>query len=300
MDQRSYAAVAYRVSLVSIVINLLLFAGKLAAGITGHSSAMVSDAVHSASDVVSTAAVMVGVRLGAKQADATHEYGHERLESVSALLLAALLALVGGGIGWNGVLQLLHPEALTVPGTAALWAAGVSILCKEGMFHYTRSAARQIDSPALRADAWHHRSDALSSVGALIGIAGARLGLPILDPIASLVICLLILKVSLDILLQAVGQLTDRACSPELEAEMRRAVEAVDGVRGLDLLRTRKFGSRVYVDVELSADGSLPLDQAHGVAEAVHRRIEEQFPQVKHCMVHVNPYSDPDCPDDRP
>lgn len=293
MNQRSYAAVAYRVSLVSIIINLLLFAGKLTAGIWGHSSAMVSDAVHSASDVVSTVAVMVGVHMGAKQADATHEYGHERLESVSALLLAVLLALVGGGIGWNGILQLLHPETLTPPGAMALWAAGGSIVCKEGMFHYTRIAAKRIDSPALRADAWHHRSDALSSIGALIGIGGARLGLAILDPIASLVICLLILKVSLDILLQAVGQLTDRACPPELEEEMRRAIQSVEGVLGLDLLRTRKFGSRVYVDVEIAADGTLTLNQAHGIAEAAHRKIEEQFPQVKHCMVHVNPDSEP-------
>jgi cation diffusion facilitator family transporter len=279
------------VSRQSIGVNLLLSLGKLAAGVAGHSAAMVSDAVHSASDVFSTLIVMAGLHLSRKGADSDHEYGHERLESVAALLLAAVLAVTGGMIGLSGAQQIagadLQPPP--VPGMMALWAAVISIAVKEGMFRYTRSAARRSGSSALMADAWHHRSDALSSVGSLIGIAGARLGFPVLDPAASLVICLFILKAAVDIFLTAVNQMTDHAASPHLEAEMAALVSQVEGVARLDLLKTRQFGSRVYVDIEFSADGALSLTAAHQIAQQVHDRIEAQFPAVKHCMVHVNP-----------
>ena len=171
----------------------------------------------------------------------------------------------------------------------ALWAAVISIAAKEGMYWYTRRAAKKCGSAALMADAWHHRSDALSSVGSLIGIAGARLGIPALDPVASLVICLFILKAAVDIFRDAVSKLTDRAASPGLEQEMGAVVLEQEGVRRLDLLKTRQFGSRIYVDVEFSADGDLSLVEAHAIAQQVHDRIEAAFPSVKHCMVHVNP-----------
>ncbi len=291
LDPKTKAKIAYRVSWTSVWENILLAAFKLAAGLLAHSSAMVSDAVHSASDVFSTFTVMIGVRLSSRQADADHEYGHERLECIASLLLAALLAVTGLGIGYSGIQKIAQASygQLEAPGRLALVAAVVSILCKEVMYWYTRRAAKQTGSSALMADAWHHRSDALSSIGSLIGIWGARMGWPVLDPAVSLVICLFILKVSYDVFRQAVNELTDRSCPAYIEEEMRLSILRQTGVERLDLLRTRQFGTRVYVDVEIAANGDLSLTQAHGIAQQVHDTIEREFPSVKHCMVHVNP-----------
>ena len=178
---------------------------------------------------------------------------------------------------------------MAIPGALALVAAVVSIVVKEVMFWYTWLAAKKIDSSALQAEAWHHRSDALSSVGSFAGILGARLGFPVLDPAASVIICLFILKAAWDILADALGKMTDHACDPETTAEMKASILAQPGVLGVDALNTRLFGDRVYVDVEIAADGELPLKVTHATAQAVHDALEAQFPQVKHCMVHVNP-----------
>ena len=180
-------------------------------------------------------------------------------------------------------------DALAVPGMLALVAAFVSILVKEAMYQYTRICARKIDSSALMADAWHHRSDALSSIGALIGIAGARLGFPILDPVASLVICFFIEKAAYEIFMDAVDKMVDKACDEQTEKELTNCALSQEGVLGVDLLHTRVFGNKIYVDIEICADGSKTLRCAHGIAESVHDSIEKNFPKVKHIMVHVNP-----------
>ena len=290
MDNKNYQKLAMHVSMVTILGNLVLSVFKLAAGIIAHSGAMVSDAVHSASDVLSTFVVIAGVKLSGKASDKEHPYGHERFECVAAILLAVMLAATGIGIGWAGIRNITgDSSALTVPGGLALVAAVISIVSKEAMYWYTRAAAKKIGSSALMADAWHHRSDALSSIGSFVGILGARLGLPVLDPIASVVICVFILKAAFDVFRDAVSKMTDRACSDEVENQMRQAVLAQDGVLGVDRLKTRLFGDRVYVEVEISADAQAPLEQAHEVATRVHDAMEDQFPVVKHCMVHVNP-----------
>lgn len=281
---------AVRVSLVSIGLNALLSVFKLLAGILAHSGAMISDAVHSASDVLSSVIVIVGVRLSAREADREHPYGHERFECVAAIVLAVILLVTGLFIGRGAVESIVsHEEGGTVPGVLALAAALVSIVSKEAMFWYTRHYARKVDSGALMAEAWHHRSDALSSVGALVGIAGARLGFPVLDPVASLVICVFIGKAAWDIFRDAVDRMVDHACSEELETDIRNCAAGQKGVRGVDRIQTRVFGSRVYVDIEIRADGSLSLTEGHAIAERVHDAIEESFPKVKHIMVHVNP-----------
>ncbi len=282
---------AMRVSRVSILVNLLLSAAKLAAGILASSGAMISDAVHSASDVFSTILVMVGIRLSGKEADREHPYGHERMECVAAILLAVVLAITGWEIGLSGLKKIAagHYESLAVPGVLALAAAVISVAVKEWMYWYTRFYAKKINSSALMADAWHHRSDSLSSVGAFIGILGARLGFPVMDPLASVVICIFILKAAYDIFRDAIDKMLDTACDPALEQELREFVLSRDGVQGVDLLRTRTFGSRIYVDVDITADGNMTLREAHGIAERVHEGIERQFNQVKHIMVHVNP-----------
>ncbi len=282
---------AMRVSLVSIAANTLLSLFKLAAGILARSGAMISDAVHSASDVFSTLIVMIGVKLAAKDSDREHPFGHERMECVAAIVLAVILLVTGLFIGYGGIRKIVtaHTAALAMPGSLALAAALVSIVVKEGMFWYTRHYARRIDSGALMADAWHHRSDALSSVGALLGIAGARMGFPVLDPLASVVICVFIGKAAADIFLDAVGKMVDRSCDAETERAIRSRVLADEHVRGIDLLRTREFGSRIYIELEISVDGSLSLTEAHAIAEAVHDDVEAAFPKVKHIMIHVNP-----------
>ena len=282
---------AIEISQKSMALNLLLSLVKLAAGLLASSSAMISDAIHSASDVVSTLMVIVSVKLSSKKADADHEYGHERMESLAALLLSVLLVLTGLWIGYSGLksLESASRGELSAPGVAALAAAVLSIVVKEWMFRMTRRAANALHSSALMADAWHHRSDALSSIGSLVGIAAARLGFPMGDPIASLIICALIVKAGVDIFMSAAAQLTDRACDPETEARMRNVIGAQEGVARIDLLQTRRFGAKIYADVEIAADGSLPLREAHEIAERVHGQIEQQFPDVKHCMVHVNP-----------
>lgn len=284
-------AVAMRVSVVSIAVNLALSVIKLIAGLVAKSGAMVSDAVHSASDVFSTLVVIVGVRLAGKQPDKEHPYGHERMECVASVILAVVLAATGAGIGMSGIEKIASPDKydLAVPGVLALIAAVVSVIVKEAMFHYTRRAARQINSGALMADAWHHRSDALSSVGSFAGILGARMGFPILDPLASVIICVFIEKAAVEIFMDAVNKMIDKACPEETVEQMREVILGTEGVLGIDELKTRLFGSKIYVEVEILMDAAKTLVEAHDTAEAVHDAIEGAFPDVKHCMVHVNP-----------
>lgn len=282
---------ALRVSSVSILVNLLLSAGKLAAGLIAHSGAMVSDAVHSASDIFSTLIVMIGLRLSGKAPDREHPYGHERMECVAAIVLAGVLLVTGLLIGYTGAREVLGDRVgdKPVPGLLALAAAVVSIAVKEGMFWYTRGYARKLASPALMADAWHHRSDALSSIGALIGIAGARLGVPMMDSLASVVICAFIVKAAFDIFRDAVNRMVDHSGDSKTEGQIRECVLAHEGVRRIDVLRTREFGSRLYVELEIALDDALTLSAAHAIAEGVHDDVEKAFPQIKHIMIHVNP-----------
>ena len=280
---------AERCNNIGIGTNVLLCLFKLAAGLLAHSAAMVSDAVHSASDVFSGLIVMLGLRVAARDADEEHPYGHERFECVAALVLAAVLAVTALFIGLSAFRRLSDPGEAQIPGALALIAAVVSIAVKEALFQYTRRVAKRVGSPALMAGAWHHRSDALSSVGALAGIGGAMLGFPAADAAASLVICVFIGKAALDIFLEAIRGMVDRSADSETEEAIRRSALAVPGVQGVDLLHTRSFGSRVYVEIEIRADGNLSLFEAHAIAENVHSRVEAAFPQVKHITVHVNP-----------
>ncbi len=290
-ENQGYERAVMRVSRVSIAANLVLTLFKLAAGALAHSGAMISDAIHSASDVFSTVVVIVGVRISNRASDRDHPYGHERLECVASIVLATILAVTGLGIGYSAADKIMGGNygQLAVPGVLALVAAGVSIAVKEAMYWYTRCYAKKLDCGALMADAWHHRSDALSSVGALIGIAGARMGYPILDPAASLAICVFIEKAAYDIFMDAVDKMVDKACDDEVEAQLRDCAAAQEGVLGVDLLRTRVFANKIYVDIEIRVDGDKKLREAHGIAEDVHDAIERTFPRVKHIMVHVNP-----------
>ena len=266
--------IAMIVSINSIIGNLLLSLGKLIAGFVAQSAAMVSDGIHSASDVFGTLIVMAGVKFSNKASDDDHPYGHERIECIAAILLAIILTIIAMLIGYSGYEKI------------------ISIVAKEAMFWYTRNAAQKINSGALMAEAWHHRSDAMSSVGAFIGILGARMGYPILDPIASLVICVMILYAAYEVFKDSMDKMVDRSCDEETTIAMEDLVSRVPGVEHLDSLHSRLFGSRIYVDIEISVKDNLTLLQAHHIAEMVHTAVEANFPLVKHCMVHVNPLSE--------
>lgn len=281
--------IANRVSLITIAVNLLLSLIKFLVGFLAHSQALISDAVHSASDVVSTIAVIFGVNLSSRQSDKSHPYGHERIECVFSVVLAMILFMTGMGIGITALKTVINGDQIVIPGKLALGAAAVSIAVKEWMYHYTKHAANKIGSTAMLADAWHHRSDALSSVGSLIGIGGALLGYPICEPIASILICAFIVKAAYDIFMDAVNRLVDHSCTPEEIEKMEQIIYSVEGVKRIDELRTRRFASKIYVDLEIAEDGNLTLYNAHKIAEQVHDKIEESFGDVKHCMVHVNP-----------
>ena len=284
---------AVRVSMVSIIGNAVLSLLKFLAGIFAHSGAMVSDAVHSASDVFSSIIVIIGVKLSTRAPDKEHPYGHERFECVAAIILAVVLLVTGLLIGRSALEQIIRQDfsGTEAPGILALIAAVISIASKEAMYWYTRYYAKKLDSGALMANAWHHRSDALSSVGALIGIVFARLGYRVVEPIASLVICILILKATYDIFRDAISKMVDSG-DEALEKEIRELALKQPEVIGVDLIHTRVFGNRIYVDIEISADGSMSLQEGHAVAEQVHDVIENSFPKVKHIMVHVNPAVD--------
>ena len=291
--KKSNEQIAMRAARNSIIVNILLSAFKLIAGILAQSTAMISDAAHSIADLFSTVIAIIGIKLASKQADKEHPYGHERFECVAAIILAALVFSTGIGVGWAGMQRILtrdyHIEEIAAFGLLALVAALTSIAVKEGVYWYMRAAAKKIDSSALMADAWHSRLDGLTSIGSFIGIFGALLGFPILDPIAALAISFFILKTALSIFKEAIGKMTDRACDDHTIQEMQEIILAKKEVEGIDQLKTRLFGNKIYVDVEICVDASASLQEAHNIAQDVHDAIEIQFPKVKHCMVHVNP-----------
>lgn len=284
-------AIIRNLSLVSVIGNTVLSGFKMFAGVVGNSGAMISDAIHSFSDVLTTLIAWIGVKVSKKDADNSHPYGHERLECVASLILGIVLMATGIGVGKVGVENIFsgNYETLAVPSFIALVAALVSIVGKEAMYWYTRYDAKLINSAAFLADAWHHRSDAFSSIGSLIGIAGAMMGFPVMDSIASVVICIFIVKVAYDISKDALVKMLDTSCGEDYEKKLRDAILTQDGVVGIDLLHSRMFGNKVYIDLEISVDGDKSLWEAHEVAERVHKNVEQSFSDVKHIMIHVNP-----------
>lgn len=289
MNEKETVKTAVRVSTVSIIVNIVLSLLKLLAGIFGKSMAMVSDSIHSLSDVFGSVIVIIGVKISRKQADEEHPYGHERMECLASLALAGILFITGAFIVYEGIKKLVLGEDIGEPEAVALIAAVISIVTKEAMYWYTRVSAKKIRSDALKAEAWHHRSDAISSVGSLIGVGGAMLGFWELDPIIAGIIGLIIFKVSYDIAREAVDKIVDKSCDADTVEKMSRTIMQVEGVIHLDLIKTRMFGTRIYVEIEISADENLLLKESHAIAEKVHDIIEEQYRDVKHCTVHVNP-----------
>ena len=284
-----------RVTLTGSVVNLLLVGLKAVAGLVGHSAAMISDAVHSLSDFVTDIVVLIFVRVSGRPQDEDHDYGHGKYETLATLFIGLALAAAAVGIVVSGAGKLarwLQGEDLPAPGKIALWAALVSIAAKELLFQYTRIKGRHLDSKALEANAWHHRSDALSSIGTAIGIGGAILlgrRWTVLDPLASIVVGAMLVKVAWDLLGPSFGELTDSSLPADMEQEMMEIIRGVPGVEDPHNLRTRRIGNRIAAEVHIRLDGALPLSEAHEKASEVERRFKERFGAQSHVIVHMEP-----------
>ena len=285
----------YKVTLVGSAGNMMLMVFKFIAGILGHSSAMVADAVHSLSDFVTDLVVLVFVRISAKPQDQSHDYGHGKFETVASFLIGLALVAAATGIVISGVTKLTawwNGEALEPPRWIALWAALLSIAIKELLYQYTVRKARSLNSPVMVANAWHHRSDAYSSIGATIGIGGAILlgqRWTVLDPLASIIVGLMLVKVAWDLLKTSTGELTECSLPEETEQEIFQIIRSFADVQEPHNLRTRRIGSRIAIEAHVRMDGSLPLTIVHERATSIERRLKERFGATTHVTLHMEP-----------
>ena len=288
----------YRVTLVGSVINVVLLLFKFVAGIIGHSAAMLADAVHSLSDFVTDVIVLVFIRISGQPQDKSHDYGHGKYETLAMTLIGVALLLVALGILNSGAMKIklwLDGEQLEAPGTIALWAALLSVVLKEGVYRYSMIKARQLNSPAVEANAWHHRSDALSSIGTAIGIGGAIfLGQrwTVLDPIASVVVGIFIVKVSVSLLRRGIGDLLEQSLPDAVEEEILQMVAALPGLSKPHDLRTRRIGNHYAIELHILMDGNITLREAHDKASEVEETLKSHYGQETHVAVHVEPKVD--------
>ena len=287
----------YKVTLVGGLVNLILLLFKFVAGIVAHSAAMVADAIHSLSDFLTDIIVMVFVSISGKPQDKSHDYGHGKYETLALTLIGLALLAVAIGIFYNGIVKIVAwagGEQLEAPGMLALWAALLPILLKEGVYHYTRIKARQLNSPAMEANAWHHRSDALSSVGTALGIGGAILlgqRWTVLDPVASVIVGLLITKVAVGLLLRGIGDLTEQSLPDDIEDEILGMVASIPGVVEPHHLRTRRLGNRYAIELHVRMDGDMSLRESHDKATEVEHLLRDKYGADTHVAVHVEPAS---------
>lgn len=285
----------YRVTFIGFIVNLVLAAGKLAAGIVGRSSAMVADAVHSFSDLATDVVVIVFAKISARPCDARHDYGYGKYETLASIVISLALAVVGAGIlvsGIRAIRTVLTGGELPRPGAVALVAAVVSLVVKEALYRYTVRAGRRIGSPSVVANAWHHRSDALSSLGTLVGIGCAYfLGEKwrIADPVAALVVAVFIFKISLDLIRTGLGELLERSLPEAIEREILRIVTADPAVRSPHNLRTRRIGASIAVEVHIRVDGGMTVARSHALTVDIERRIRKRFGEGTMIAIHVEP-----------
>lgn len=286
----------YRVTLLGSVVNLLLLVFKFVAGVLGHSAAMIADAVHSLSDFVTDLIVIVFVKISSKPEDADHAYGHGKYETLASCIIGLALIVVGVMMGYNATVKIVdvvrNGTELASPGIIALAAAVLSIVLKEWMFHITRKVAREVDSPAVEANAWHHRSDALSSVGTAIGIGGAVLlgcKWAVLDPIAALVVSVFIVVQAAKILSDAIGQLMEKSLPRDVEQRICEIVYEEEGTSDIHHLRTRKIGSQISIELHVRMNGSLTLREVHGKSIAIEKRLRAAFGDSTYINLHVEP-----------
>ncbi len=285
----------YKVTLVGSIGNMLLLTFKFIAGIVGHSSAMIADAIHSLSDFLTDLIVFIFVRISAKPQDDSHDYGHGKFETIASFIIALALMAAATGIiiaGGSKLVAWFNGAQLAAPGMLALWAALLSIAVKEVLYQYTARRGKNLDSPVMVANAWHHRSDALSSIGTAIGIGGAIfLGnrWTVLDPVASIVVGLMLIKVAFNLLKTSVGELTEGSLPAETEDEILGIILSFPDVEQPHNLRTRRIGNRIAIEAHVRMDGNLPLSTVHERASAIERRLKERFGSKTHVTLHMEP-----------
>ena len=280
---------ANKVTIISILWNIVLAIIKILAGIIGKSNAMIADGAHSASDIISSVGVLIGNKIASIPKDKGHNYGHEKAETLVSFLLAILLVILSIKIGYNGVYSLFHLNEVQIPTAFPLVVSVISILIKEYQYRITIKVAKKTNSPALRADAWHHRSDALSSVAAFIGIGGAILGFKSLDSIASIVVALFIAKVGIEILIGSANELMDISIDEEKEKEIKTIVDEIEGIKSLRDIRTRKYGAMAYVDLVICVDKYISVFEGHRIASDLENLILKKMKFIKGVTVHVEP-----------
>lgn len=285
----------YKVTMVGGAVNVILLLFKFVAGIVGHSSAMVADAVHSLSDFVTDIIVLVFVHISGKPKDKDHDYGHAKYETLAMTMIGVALLIVAVGIEYSGLSKIIvwaQGGVLEAPGLLALWAALLSIVLKEAVFRYSMIEARRLNSQAVEANAWHHRSDALSSIGTAIGIGGAIfLGQrwTVLDPVASVIVGLFIIKVSVDLLRNGIGDLMEQSLPDDVEDEILQLAASVPGVAEPHELRTRRLGNHYAIELHILMDGNITLCEAHDKASEVEDVLRQHYGQETHIAVHVEP-----------
>lgn len=280
---------ANKVTIISILWNIVLAIIKISAGIIGKSNAMIADGTHSASDIISSVGVLIGNKIASIPKDKGHNYGHEKAETLVSFLLAILLVILSIKIGYNGVYSLFHLNEVQIPTAFPLVVSVISIIIKEYQYRITIKVAKKTDSPSLKADAWHHRSDALSSVAAFIGIGGAILGFKSLDSIASIVVAFFIAKVGIEILIGSSNELMDISIDEEKEKEIKTIVDEVEGIKSLREIRTRKYGAMAYVDLVICVDKDISVLEGHRIASDLESLILKRMKFVKGVTVHVEP-----------
>ncbi len=290
--ERERARAAQRVTLVGAVVNLVLAVGKIVIGTLGQSQALVADGIHSLSDLVSDAVVLVATRHGSREPDPQHPYGHGRIETVATVAVGMLLFGVTAGIVYDAARRLTSPETLLHPGPLALVAALLSVLAKEALTRYTLRVARRIRSALLRANAWHHRSDAISSVVVIIGVAGSMAGLPYLDAVAAIFVALMIAKIAWDLSWGGIRELIDTGLDPEDVTRIRQVILSVHGVRAMHMLRSRRMGADALVDVHILVDPRLSVSEGHQISETVRAKLVRELEDVTDVMVHIDPEDD--------
>ena len=281
-----------RITLWGVAVNLVLAIIKIAGGIIGQSQALLADGIHSLSDLASDAMVLIAVKHAGEDADEDHPYGHARYETLATVALGILLIGVAVGIAYDAILRLDNPEEIATPALFTLIIAAISIFSNEGLYHATRAVAKKIRSPLLEANAWHHRSDAVSSIVVLIGIGATYIGYPLLDAVAAILVALMIAKIGLDLSRQSVQELVDTALEPEMVNKIKQTILSIDDVRELHMLRSRRMGHNALVDVHLLVSPKLSVSEGHHISEAVEKILIEKFDEVNDVTVHIDPEDD--------
>jgi len=281
-----------RVTYVAALVNLLLTAIKIGFGIVGHSAALIADGIHSLSDLLSDAFVLIAIKLGSREADREHPYGHRRFETLATVLLGSGLIVIAGGIVWEVAKRLLHPELLMIPSRETLGIAAFSILANEWLFQYTKRVAMRTRSKLLLANAWHHRSDAISSIVVLFGIIAVLLGYPFADAVAAIIVALMVARIGLNLLLESIKELVDTSLPDEFVQEIRKVILETDGVQGIHLLRTRQMGEDAFIDAHIVVDPRITVSEGHMIADKVRDLLIDQFDDVMDVLVHIDPEDD--------